>query len=157
MIKESYFSGKTVKGAFEYEPGKIMTVVNNSSTIEFINRDKKLVDEQIKMQNISGSNTFACIEPFPNFNMQTCPYVLIRDSKSLNVVNVRTLQLRVILRDCPLEWIMHQGLMDITANASSPQKLTLYNIEIHRNLKKDYHSNIKKYTINTEYLDLCFK
>jgi hypothetical protein len=154
MINESYFSGQIVKGAFEYEAGKIIAVVNNSSTIEFINRDKKLVDNQIKMQ---GSKTFACIEPFPNFNMQICPYVLIRDDRSLNVVNVRTLQLRVILRDCPLEWIMYQGLMDITANASSPQKLTLYNIEIHRNEQKDYHSNIKKYTINTEYLDLCFK
>ncbi len=106
---------------------------------------------------MQGSKTFVCIEPFPNFNMQTCPYVLIRDNRSLNIVNVRTLQLRVILRDCPLEWFTQQGLMDITANASSPQKLTLYNIEIHRNEQKDYHSNIKKYTINTEYLDLCFK
>jgi len=61
MINESYFNGQTVRGAFEYEPGKIIAVVNDSPTIEFINRGTKLVEQQIKIQNISGSKNFACI------------------------------------------------------------------------------------------------
>jgi len=35
---ESYFVGKTVKGAFEYDIGKFITLVNGSKNIRFIDR-----------------------------------------------------------------------------------------------------------------------
>ncbi len=36
--EEKYFDSETVKGAFEYDSGKIIVLVNGSKTIRFINR-----------------------------------------------------------------------------------------------------------------------
>lgn len=36
---ECYFKHETVKGAFEYDQGKIIAIVNGSKSIRFVNRN----------------------------------------------------------------------------------------------------------------------
>ena len=45
--RESYFEGKAVKGAFEYDIGKIILLLNGSNNIKFINRQKLQEDKVI--------------------------------------------------------------------------------------------------------------
>ncbi len=42
--EECYFKKETVKGAFEYDEGKIIALVNGSKNIKFVNR-KNLKEE----------------------------------------------------------------------------------------------------------------
>jgi hypothetical protein len=74
-----YFDGEKIRGAFEYEADKIIVAVNGSSNISFINRNKKKEETEFRITNISGENNFCCLQPFPNFNINSNPYVLIRD------------------------------------------------------------------------------
>ncbi len=53
----------------------------------------------MKISNIEIGGDYNCLRPFPNYSYESFPYVMIKDSKSLNVVNMRTLQSMVILKD----------------------------------------------------------
>lgn len=44
---ESYFEGKAVKGAFEYDIGRIILLLNGSNNIKFINRQTLKEDNGI--------------------------------------------------------------------------------------------------------------
>ncbi len=90
-----------MKGAFEYDHDKIIAIVNKSQYIYFIDREKR---EVAKIKNHSDDKNFKSLRPFPNFNFKTFPYVLLKDSTCLNVINVRTKQQRVILRNSPYNW-----------------------------------------------------
>ena len=99
------------------------------------------------------------MKPFPNYNYEIFPYVLIKDSQSLNVINVRTMQSRVILKDSPyFHDIALTSLMEFQTNPSTHDFMTLYNVEVDHepNDRRRYFSKIKKYTINLESLDSCF-
>ena len=89
---EKYFPSETVKGAFEYESGKIIALVNGSKNIRFINRIDYKEDTELRIKNLSQDNDYRSLRPFPNYNYNSFPYVLIKDSKSLTVINVRTFQ-----------------------------------------------------------------
>ena len=67
----------------------------------FIERKNRKIT---KIKNFSNDKNFKSLRPFPNYNFKTFPYVLLKDSKCLNVINVRTLQQRVILRNSPYNW-----------------------------------------------------
>jgi hypothetical protein len=45
----------------------------------------------MRIPNITGDSDYRCLRPFPNYSYEGFPYLMIKDSKSLNVVNVRTL------------------------------------------------------------------
>ena len=101
---EQYFKNKTVKGAFEYDSGKIIALVNGSRNIRFISRIWEKEDTNLRIANLSNDSDYRSLQPFPNYSFTTFPYVLIKDSKSLNVINVRTMQSRVILKDSLYNW-----------------------------------------------------
>jgi hypothetical protein len=90
-----------VKGAFEYDQGKIIAIVNESKSIRFIDRKQKKDVVSMSIKNLSNDDEYKSLRPFSNYNYKTFPYVLIKDSKCLNVINVRTMQSRVILRNSP--------------------------------------------------------
>ena len=76
-------------------------MVEGDKKIRFIDRTKETEDPDTTISNISNQSEYRSLKPFPNYNFYEFPYVLIKDSKSLNVINVRTMQSRVILRDSP--------------------------------------------------------
>ena len=161
---EQYFQGKTVKGAFEYKQGKIIAVINSSQQIRFIDRQSYSEESHLKIQNISNDSNYCSLLPFPNYSYESFPYVLVKDSKGLNVINVRTLQLRVILKDCPYSWdVIRTYMMDFSESLDNDGTVTLFNLELRsRNISetsraKEHTSTIKKFTIIPENLDCCFK
>jgi hypothetical protein len=81
----------------------IIGIVIGSKTIRFINR-LKMNDSDLKIDNLSGKFEYLCMQAFPNYNYKTVPYVLIKDTQSLNVINVKTMQSRVILDNSPYSW-----------------------------------------------------
>ena len=102
-----------VKGAFEYDEGKIVVVVNNTKNIRFIDRKQRREDAKLSIPNISKDSDFRGLQPFPNYDYQNFPYVMIKDSKCLNVINVRTKQSRVILKNSFYNWdVLRTCLMD---------------------------------------------
>jgi hypothetical protein len=52
--EEKYFEENAVKGAFEYDAGKIIAVVNYSKNIRFIDRSMGIEESKLKISNISG-------------------------------------------------------------------------------------------------------
>jgi hypothetical protein len=116
----------------------------------------------MKISNITNDKEYKSLRPFPNYSYESFPYVMIKDTKSLNVVNVRTLQSRVIVKNSPYGWDVHRTcLMDFQTNPGS-DLLTIFNLElvskpISGNTRiRDHISSIKKYTINTGHLESCF-
>ena len=160
--EENYFLENTVKGAFEYDSNKIIALVNGSKNIRFVNRISQKEDAQLKIANISNDNDYRCMQPFPNYNYQTFPYVLIKDTKCINVINVRSMQSRVILKDSLYGWdVLRTCMMDFQTNPGS-DSVTLFNLELVSRLTnpnsrvRENTSTIKKFTINLEQLDSCF-
>ena len=41
------------------------------------------------------------MRPFPGFDLQFRPYVLVKDRSGLTVVNLKSKQSLIIVRDCP--------------------------------------------------------
>lgn len=68
-LNETYFIGNTVKGAFEYDAGKVIVILNGSRSIRFIDRNlrKEVIEQSI--QNISTENAYCSLIPFPNFDI----------------------------------------------------------------------------------------
>jgi hypothetical protein len=111
-LSEQYFSGQTPKGAFEYDTGRFIVILNGSKTIKFINRNLRKEDN-IQIPNISDEEKYCSLLPFPYFDFQDNPYVLIKDSQSLNVINVLTYQSRVMVKNSPYKWsVARTGMMD---------------------------------------------
>ena len=87
---------------------------------------------------------------------------MVKDSRSLNVINVRTMQSRVIVKTSNFNWdVIRTSMMDMEENRSTGN-VTLYNLELESKLVnestrvKEHTSTIKKFTINPQYLDNCF-
>lgn len=162
---ENYFKCHTVKGAFEYESKKIIALVNGQKNIRFINRVQQNEEQQLKIANLSNDNDYKSMQPFPNYSYQTFPYILIKDTKSLNVINVRTMQSRVIVRNSPYNWdVLRTSVMDFQVNPPGDQNssITLFNLELEskqlnpNSRVRENTSIIKKFTINAKNLDSCF-
>lgn len=66
--EEKYFEEQTVKGAFEYDDGKIVAVVNNSKFIKFIDRKQMREEAKMSIPNISKDSDFRGLQPFPNYD-----------------------------------------------------------------------------------------
>lgn len=77
-IKEYYFPGANVKGAFEYNPGMIIAITSGSENIRFINRNSK-EDKELEITNLSKRANYICLKAFPNYSYETFPYLLIKD------------------------------------------------------------------------------
>lgn len=161
--EEHYFPEDCVKGAFEYQPRKIIALINGSRNIRFINRSNYKEDASLKFENLSKDNDYKCLKPFPTYNYETFPYVLIKDSKSLNVINVRTMQSRVIIKSNPFGWdVLRTYLMDFQKKPDDESTVTLFNVELVSKKVNETSraieniSTIKKFTINLENLDSCF-
>ena len=117
-------------------------------------------DNNLKFNNLSNDNDYKSLRPFPNYSYETFPYIMIKDSKSLNVINVRTMQSRVVLRNTQYSWdVLRTHLMDFSTNPAS-ENLTLFNLELVSRQSdtkvREHTSTLKKFTINTEYLKNCF-
>lgn len=118
-------------------------------------------ESSMRILNITNGDDYKSLRPFPNYSYESFPYVMIKDTKSLNVVNVRTLQSRVILKDTYYNWdVIRTCVMDFYANPGS-DLVTLFNLElvssqIPNSRVKEHTSSIKKYTINTGHLESCF-
>jgi hypothetical protein len=44
-----------------------------------------------QIANLSSTEEYCSLKPFPHFDFNDNPYVLVKDQKSLNVINVRTI------------------------------------------------------------------
>jgi hypothetical protein len=93
-----------VKSAFEYEPGKIIALINGSKHVRFIDRSNKKEDTTFTIKKLSQDTYYMSVRPLPNFDYNTFPFIIIKDSQSLNVVNVRTMESRVIVKNSPYNW-----------------------------------------------------
>ena len=104
--------------------------MNGSRNIRFINRNSYKEDSSLKIANLSNDNDYKSLRPFPNYSYKEFPYVMIKDSKSLNVINVRTMQSRVILKNSLYGWdVLRTCMMDFSAIPGS-ENVTLYNLEL---------------------------
>lgn len=118
-------------------------------------------ESSMRILNITNADDYKSLRPFPNYSYESFPYVMIKDTKSLNVVNVRTLQSRVILKDTYYNWdVIRTCVMDFYANPGS-DLVTLFNLELvssqmPNSRVREHTSSIKKYTINTGHLESCF-
>ena len=70
----------------------IIAITGYSDNIRFINRNPLKEDKELEIVNLSKSDNYFCLKPLPDYNYETFPYVLVRDEKSLSVINVRTMQ-----------------------------------------------------------------
>jgi hypothetical protein len=101
--------------------------------------------------------------PFPGYNIDTFPYVLIKDSKYLIAMNVRNRQTRVIIKNSPcMASTSRPYSIDIIVDPNDNKKALLFNLES-KSIKvdgseKSYRntSTIAKYSIDLEALDSCF-
>ena len=67
----------------------------------------------MKISNITNDYEYKILRPFPNYSYESFPYVMIKDSKSLNVINLRSMQSKVILRNSLYGWEpLRTALMD---------------------------------------------
>lgn len=156
--EEKYFAGYDVKGAFEYAPNQIVAIVGNLSCIRFIDRTYEREVEEYRIPNISKE--FLSLQPFPNYNYDNFPYVLIKDSKGLTVVNVRTKQSRVICKDSPFSFssIERTSLLDFDATGEFLYHVELESIPVpNSKSRRENTSYIKKLKIDVARLDSCFK
>jgi hypothetical protein len=110
---ESYFKRDIVKGAFEYDDNKLIALVHGRKNILFVNRLTMKEESSMRIAIISNADDYKSLSPFPNYSYESFPYVMIKDTKSLNVVNLRTKQSRVILKDTFYNWdIIRTCIMD---------------------------------------------
>ena len=149
---ENYFQNYTVKGAFEYDTGKIIAILNEIVTIKFLDRSMRSEVKPIEMANITAEKKYCSLRPFPNFDIKTNPYVLVKDTKSLNVINVSTYQQRVIVKNSPYKWDVNRTCMMDLVPSIDGKTITVYNLEMDTkivpgNNVSDHNSAIKKYTI----------
>jgi hypothetical protein len=154
LHEDKYFEKNCVKGAFEYDSGKIIALVNGSKSIRFINRTYSREEANLKIGNLSEDSEYRSLRPFPQYNYTTFPYVLIKDSKSLNVINVRSMQSRVIVKNSRFNWdVIRTSMMDLQDNPAA-ESVTLYNLELDSRLVnestrvREHTSTIKKFTIH---------
>ena len=160
--EEKYFEEQAVKGVFEYDTKKLIVVVNNSKNIRFIDRSKGTEEAKLAIPNLSKDSEYRGLLPFPNYDYQTFPYVMIKDSKCLNVVNVRTKQSRVISKTAPYSWdVIRSYLMDF--GPFNQQSVTFYHLELESKAipnstsrARENTSRIKKIAIDIDCLDSCF-
>ena len=68
-LNETYFMGQTSKGAFEYDIGKFIVILNGSNVVRFIDRNLKK-EEKIQIPNITGEECYCSLLPFPHFDYQ---------------------------------------------------------------------------------------
>ena len=151
-----------MKGAFEYDSGKIIALVDGQKSIRFINRNTGAENDNL-IANLSQNTEYRSLRPFPRYNYKTFPYVIIKDSKSLNVINVRTMQSRVILKDSPFSWDADcTYAMELQRDPRDEKCIIVYNLELENipssenSSVKDRVSTIKKFSINLDLLDSCF-
>jgi hypothetical protein len=120
-----------VKGAFEYDSGKIIALLNGKRSICFVNRILEQEDKDLRIDNITRDTDYKALLPFPGYNYQTFPYVLVKDSKSLSVINLRTMGLRVILKESQYGHdVLRTCLIDFSPVIGEGNKFTLYNLEL---------------------------
>jgi len=131
--------------------------------IRFFNRALEREDENLQIKNLSNDDTYRSLQPFPGYNYETFPYILVKDSKSLNVINVRSMQSRVIVKDSPYYHdVVRTSMMDFQKNPDDPKTVTLFNLEqfskriVPEKATSISTSTIRKLNINLENLDSCF-
>ena len=66
-LAEQYFGGQTPKGAFEYDTGRFIVILNGSKIIKFINRNLRK-EENFQIPNISAEEKYCSLLPFPYFD-----------------------------------------------------------------------------------------
>ena len=81
---------------------------------------------------------------------------------ALTVINVRTMQSRVILNNSLYTPnAFRTSLMDLLVDKNSKGFVTLFNLEVDQEkvdrFKEVNVSTIKKYSINLDYLECCFE
>ncbi len=120
-------------------------------------------DTNLRIANLSNDSDYRSLQPFPNYSFIEFPYVMIKDSKCLNVINVRTMQSRVILKDILYGWdVLRTSMIDFMVNPGSSE-ITLFTLELFskqvgpNTRTREHTSTVKKFTINPETLDSCFK
>ena len=136
--------------------------MNNSKDIRFIDRTKGIEEAKLSIPNISKDSDFRGMQPFPNYDYWTFPYVMVKDSKCLNVINVRTKQSRVILKNSTYSWdVLRTYLMDFGQFNQMDKSITFYNLELEskeipNSRVRENTSRIKKLAIDIDCLDSCF-
>ena len=85
---------------------------------------------------------------------------MVKDNKCLNVINVRTKQSRVILKNAPFRWdVIRTYLMDFGPYNHQDKSITFYNTELESRTNgssRELISSVKKFTIDIDCLDSCF-
>ena len=93
------------------------------------------------------------MKAFPGFNMQTRPYVLIKDKSSLSVVNLASKACIIVLNNCPFKWdCLRDYTLDV-ALSDDQKEIEVFTIEgeIRNSMNgqiRQNHSSLKKYGID---------
>jgi hypothetical protein len=99
------------------------------------------------------------LQAFP-LNFKEFPYVLIKDCKSLTVVNTQTNQARVVFKNSPyLVDVLRTSLFAFSNETPEPGELVFYNLECEKTSSQYqiFNSYLRKYKINLEDLAAVFK
>ena len=128
---ESAYRGKCIKGAFEYEPDKFLVLANGINSFLFTQRNNmgKTLRENHAIPNPSEDKYYHGLKPFPGFDIDSRPYVLIKDRLSLTVVNLKTKQSMIVVRRCPFKWdCIRDYTLDI-ALSDDEKEIEIFTIE----------------------------
>ena len=69
------------------------------------------------------------MKAFPGFNMQSRPYVLIKDRSTLSVVNISNQACMIVLKQCPFKWdCLRDYTLDV-ALSDDQKEIEVFTIE----------------------------
>ena len=96
-----FYADKLIQSAFEYNipfkrERKVVVLVQGSNTIDILSLSKDssyLTDDTIQIKNPSGSTRYYSMQPIPDFDYTRNPFVLIKDSKSVLLLNLQSNQI----------------------------------------------------------------
>ena len=92
QTSKDFFEKEAVRGAFEYKEGKFILLINGTNKIRFFDKEKEKEDTFLKLHNLSDETSYRCLQPFPGYDYEKLPFVLIKDSISLSVINTKTMK-----------------------------------------------------------------
>ncbi len=100
------------------------------------------------------------MKAFPDFNMQTRPYVLIKDRSTLSIVNLSNSTSIIVLKQCPFKWdCLRDYTLDI-ALSDDQKEIEVFTIEgelkdLNNGQGKQTFSSLKKYGIDISKIEKC--
>ena len=113
-MPETYFKGKWIKGLQEVSENLLAVCVFQEAKIFMVDRSQQEIVSTI--DNPSKSDNIMWLELIPGFNMETMPYMILRDNVSLCTIDVKNMRTNIIFESLyELNWglnVFHEVVRD---------------------------------------------